>query len=55
MSSIFQGGHASTTITTYYLAQQLGLVISGSTIVRILFVNDFRRSLHGVFQIRGED
>ena len=52
MSPIFQGGHARTTITADYLAQQLGLIIGGTTIERILFVNDLRQSLHGVFQIR---
>lgn len=46
-----QGRHARTTITAYYLAQQLGLIIdvtTSATIVRTLFVNDLRWSLHGV-------
>ncbi|KGO47225.1 Major facilitator superfamily domain, general substrate transporter [Penicillium expansum] len=54
LSARSQGGNARTTITAYYLAQQLGSIIgvtTSATIVRTLFANDLRRSLHGVFQI----
>lgn len=54
LSARSRGGHARTTITAYYLAQQLGLIIgvtTSATIVRTLFANDLRRSLHGVSQI----
>ncbi|CAG8096163.1 unnamed protein product [Penicillium nalgiovense] len=49
-----RGGHARTTITAYYLAQQLELIIGVTTlatIVRTLFANDLRWTLHGVSQI----
>lgn len=57
LSAPSRGGHARTTITAYYLAQKLGLIIgvtTSATIVRTLFVNDLRWSLHGVSYLQSE-
>lgn len=54
LSARSRGGHAGTTITAYYLAQQLESIIgvtTSATIVRTLFANDLRWTLHGVSQI----
>ncbi|KAJ6187600.1 Major facilitator superfamily domain general substrate transporter [Penicillium mononematosum] len=54
LSARSRGGHARATITAYYLAQQLGLIIGVTTsakIVRTLFANDLRRTLHGLSQL----
>ncbi|KAJ5487279.1 Major facilitator superfamily domaingeneral substrate transporter [Penicillium desertorum] len=57
LSARSRGGHARTTITAYYLAQQFGIIIgvtTSATIVRTLFANDLRRTLHGVSQLDEE-